>query len=107
MAQHQQPNALRVRVLCLSTYNGLERRFSRRPLLLVGDFGALVSLRPLAAMSWQRPNIGSRVTREGHARFWEQPEVKVLRLTRQSQRLLIVSLQGAAVALWWDFSRIT
>jgi hypothetical protein len=20
--------------------------------------------------SWQRPNIGSRVTREGHARFW-------------------------------------
>ncbi len=30
----------------------------------------------LAAMSWQRPNIGSRVTREGHARFWERPEVK-------------------------------
>ena len=24
-------------------------------------------------MSWQRPNIGSRVTREGHARFWESP----------------------------------
>src|SRR5262249_34968594 len=28
-------------------------------------------------MSWQRPNIGSRVTREGHARFWERPVVKM------------------------------
>src|SRR5262249_46591773 len=37
----------------------------------------------LDAMSWQRPNIGSRVTREGHARFWERPEVKFLRATRQ------------------------
>ena len=27
----------------------------------------------LDVMSWQRPNIGSRVTREGHARFWESP----------------------------------
>src|SRR5262245_3534339 len=34
-------------------------------------------------MSWHRPNIGSRVTREGHARFWERPEVKFLRATRQ------------------------
>ena len=32
---------------------------------------------------WQRPNIGSRVTREGHARFWERPEVKFLGATRQ------------------------
>ena len=31
----------------------------------------------------QRPNIGSRVTREGHARFWERPEVKFLRATRR------------------------
>ena len=31
----------------------------------------------------QRLNIGSRVTREGHARFWERPEVKFLRATRQ------------------------
>ena len=38
--------------------------------------------RSLAAMSWKRPNIGSRVTREGHARFWERLEVKVLRATR-------------------------
>ena len=30
----------------------------------------------------QRSNIGSRVTREGHARFWERPEVKFLRATR-------------------------
>jgi len=36
-------------------------------------------------MSWQRPNIGSRVTREGHARFWERPEVKFLRATRHSR----------------------
>src|SRR5215831_19807546 len=35
----------------------------------------------------QRPNIGSRVTREGHARFWERPEVKFLRATRHSRRL--------------------
>ena len=34
----------------------------------------------------QRPNIGSRVTREGHARFWERPEVKFLRATRQLLR---------------------
>ena len=33
-------------------------------------------------MLWQRLNIGSRVNREAHARFWEQPEVQSLRLTR-------------------------
>jgi mono/diheme cytochrome c family protein len=33
----------------------------------------------------QRPNIGSRVTREGHARFWERPEVKFLRATRHDE----------------------
>src|SRR5262249_49515432 len=32
----------------------------------------------------QRLNIGSRVTREGHARFWERPEVKFLRATRRT-----------------------
>ena len=42
----------------------------------------------------QRPNIGSRVTREGHARFWERPEVKFLRATRQLQRSY--SCQGAS-----------
>src|SRR4029077_6161349 len=36
----------------------------------------------LGTVSWQRPNIGSRVTREGHARFWERPEVKFLPATR-------------------------
>src|SRR6202047_5203875 len=41
----------------------------------------------LDVMSWQRPNIGSRVTREGHARFWERPEVKFLRATRQTRSL--------------------
>ena len=38
-------------------------------------------------MSWQRLNIGSRVNREVHARFWEQPEVKSLRLTRLERRV--------------------
>jgi hypothetical protein len=46
-------------------------------------------------MSWQRLNIGSRVTREGHARFWERPEVKFLGATRQSrnqwQRIMAAS----------------
>src|SRR5437764_14031831 len=37
-------------------------------------------------MSWKRPNIGSRVNREVHARFWERAEVKFLRATRQSRR---------------------
>src|SRR5262245_44352354 len=41
------------------------------------------SPRSLAAMSWQRPNIGSRMNREVHVRFWERPGVKVLRATRQ------------------------
>src|SRR5215471_11343218 len=36
------------------------------------------ALRSLAAMSWQRPNNGSRMNREVHVRFWESPEVKVL-----------------------------
>ena len=43
------------------------------------------ALRPLAAMLWQRPNIGSRVNREVHARFWERAEVKFLRATRHSR----------------------
>ena len=34
------------------------------------------ALRSLAAMSWQRPNIGSRMNREVHVRFWERPGVK-------------------------------
>ena len=34
----------------------------------------------------QRLNIGSRVTREGHARFWERPEEFYLRASRHSRR---------------------
>src|SRR6185369_9662091 len=49
------------------------------------DARALCSL---AAMSWQRPDIGSRVTREGHARFWERPRVKFPRATRHSTKSL-------------------
>ena len=37
-------------------------------------------------MSWQRLNIGSRMNREVHVRFWERPEVKALRATRQKRR---------------------
>src|SRR5262245_38667182 len=37
-------------------------------------------------MSWQRPNIGSRMNREVHVRFWERAEVKFLRATRHSRR---------------------
>jgi hypothetical protein len=46
------------------------------------DTEALCSL---AFMPWQRPDIGSRVTREGHARFWERPGVKLPWATRQSE----------------------
>src|SRR5712672_596122 len=46
-------------------------------------------------MSWQRPNIGSRVTREGHARFWERPAVRLLRATRQSRRFRDVRVKSA------------
>src|SRR5262245_13927878 len=35
-------------------------------------------------MSWQRPNIGSRMNREVHVRLWERAEVKFLRATRQT-----------------------
>ena len=38
-------------------------------------------------MSWQRPNIGSRINREVHVRFWERAEVKFLRATRQNPNL--------------------
>src|SRR5215472_15635157 len=42
---------------------------------LTGSVGR-PSLRPLGPMPWQRPNIGSRVNREVHARFWERPGVR-------------------------------
>ena len=65
---------------------GLERR------------GCVVQPWPLANRKREEPvdeakpfkqgsNIGSRVTREGHARFWERPEVKFLRATRQSRKV--------------------
>jgi hypothetical protein len=37
-------------------------------------------------MPWQRPNIGSRVTREGHARFWERLGVRLPWATRRVSR---------------------
>ena len=35
---------------------------------------------------WQRPNIGSRMNREVHVRFWERAEVQSLRATRRVSR---------------------
>src|ERR1035437_2614071 len=44
------------------------------------------TLCPLATMPRQRPNIGSRMNREVHVRFWERPRVKVPRATRQTRK---------------------
>jgi uncharacterized protein (DUF4415 family) len=61
----------------------------------------------LAAMPWKGPDIGSRVTREGHARFWERPEAKLLRATRQNEPLaqsrgLLTSVLGREISLKFD-----
>ena len=32
-----------------------------------------------------QPNIGSHMNGEGHVRFWERPEVRLLRATRQQR----------------------
>src|SRR5207244_261974 len=55
-------------------------------------------------MSWKRPNIGSRVNREVHARFWERAEVKFLRATRQNENQDGVGdiLQEQAVWGWFE-----
>ncbi len=37
-------------------------------------------------MSWKRVNIGSRMSREVHVRFWERPGVRFPRATRQKRR---------------------
>ena len=44
-----------------------------------------------AVLSLYRPNIGSRVNREVHARFWERLGVKLLRATRQSLPMRLAS----------------
>ena len=45
----------------------------------------------------QRLNIGSRVTREGHARFWERPEVKFLRATRRQRAFDAVTFLSSSL----------
>jgi hypothetical protein len=63
----------------------------------------------LAAMSWQRPNIWSRVTREYHARFWERPGVKFFRATRLSPKcrdVLLYSGGARARSLFADGIRV-
>src|SRR5262245_49946612 len=47
-------------------------------------------------MSWQRPNIRSRMNREVHVRFWERAEVKFFRATRQSDPKLWKNARGAS-----------
>ena len=59
------------------------------------------SLRPLASVPWQRPNIGSRVNREVHARIWERPGVKFLRATRPVGRS---DATETNLALHWESS---
>jgi hypothetical protein len=54
----------------------------------------------LVAMSWQRSNIGSRVTREGHARFWERPGVKFLRATRPKRHSWANFVVPYDTAIW-------
>ena len=54
-------------------------------------------LRSLAAMLWQRSNIGSRVNREVHARFWERAEVKFLRATRHPRRFELAAALSAPI----------
>jgi len=49
-------------------------------------------VKPMAAC--QRSNIGSRVNREVHARFWERPGVRFLRATRHSRRFGFVRSPG-------------
>src|SRR5712671_5345324 len=46
-------------------------------------------------MPWKRPNNGSRMNREVHVRFWESPEVKVLRATRQKGKMAIINRESA------------
>jgi putative transposase len=51
--------------------------------------------RPFDVLS-RRPNIGSRVNREVHARFWERLGVKFPRATRQ----VFIRIQGVQHYLW-------
>src|SRR5215831_5680018 len=75
---------------------GAARRSVEGPVMGLERRGCVVRPWPLA--NWkqeepvdeakpfkQRSNIGSRVTREGHARFWERPEVKFHRATRHGR----------------------
>ena len=56
------------------------------------------ALLALALLVCRQPNIGSRVNREVHARFWEHAEVKFLRVTRQKRKSPSCSLRCAQVS---------
>ena len=66
-----------------------------REIGLTGFAAPIQRSSPIGAMSWQRPNIGSRVNREVHARFWERAEVKFLRATRQTLHIRDVCVMSA------------
>src|SRR6516164_4267917 len=54
------------------------------------------SLRSLALSACEWPNIGSRMTREGHVRFWERVGVRSPRATRQ----VFIRIRGKQHYLW-------
>ena len=54
--------------------------------------------KPFNAMSWQRPNIGSRINREVHVRFWERAEVKFLRANSAQTELMQCSKRMCRVS---------
>ena len=49
---------------------------------------------------YQWPNIGSRMNREVHVRFWERAEVKFLRATRECTKPLSREGHSEGVALY-------
>ena len=68
---------------------GLERRGCVVPPWPLANWKREEPVDEAKPFKMQRLNIGSRVTREGHARFWERPGVRFLRATRHKQKTSI------------------
>src|SRR5215813_11406064 len=62
----------------------IENRAVRRLGGMAAVAGHRAAVHPLAYMPWQRPNSGSRVIREVHARLWERLGGQSPRTSRQS-----------------------
>ena len=65
--------------------SGCVARPKAREIGLIGFTAQIRRSSPTGSCVMESPNIGSRVSREVHARFWERAEVKFLRATRQSR----------------------